>query len=147
MVGRGLPGALRRRQRVPGRMAGAGRGIAARAGYANRIARRTWRSTPQHRGGDGAGTTLSDTTAVLSRYSMRAPRGTARARFASLAFLFALFAPLIASAATEIVSARLWPAPEYTRLTLEAQTPITHNVFTIAGPDRLVLDLEEVEAN
>lgn len=52
-----------------------------------------------------------------------------------------------AGAATEIVSARLWPAQEYTRLTLESQSPITHNVFTIGGPDRLVLDLEDTESN
>jgi len=50
-------------------------------------------------------------------------------------------------AATDIVSARLWPAQEYTRLTLESQSPITHNVFTISGPDRLVLDLEDTDSN
>ncbi len=50
-------------------------------------------------------------------------------------------------AGTEIVSARLWPAQEYTRLTLESQSPITHNVFTIGGPDRLVLDLEDTDSN
>lgn len=52
-----------------------------------------------------------------------------------------------AIAASEIASARLWPAQEYTRLTLESQSPITHNVFTIGGPDRLVLDLEDVDSN
>ena len=52
-----------------------------------------------------------------------------------------------AFAGTEIVSARLWPAQEYTRLTLESQSPITHNVFTISGPDRLVLDLEDTDSN
>ena len=53
----------------------------------------------------------------------------------------------LAFAGTEIVSARLWPAQEYTRLTLESQSPITHNVFTIGGPDRLVLDLEDTDSN
>ncbi len=57
-----------------------------------------------------------------------------------------LLGPL-AFAGTEIVSARLWPAQEYTRLTLESQSPITHNVFTIGGPDRLVLDLEDTDSN
>jgi N-acetylmuramoyl-L-alanine amidase len=61
--------------------------------------------------------------------------------------MFAMFFCPTVGAATEIVSARLWPAQEYTRLTLESQSPITHNVFTIGGPDRLVLDLEDAESN
>jgi N-acetylmuramoyl-L-alanine amidase len=86
--------------------------------------------------------------AVLNRNDGPSPRSRAGIRFAAAAVLLALWgAASLASAATEIVSARLWPAPEYTRLTLEAATPITHNVFTITRPDRLVLDLEDVEAN
>ena len=42
---------------------------------------------------------------------------------------------------------RCGPRQEYTRLTLESQSPITHNVFTIGGPDRLVLDLEDIDSN
>lgn len=56
-------------------------------------------------------------------------------------------ASVLPAGAAEIQSARLWPAQEYTRLTLESQAPITHNVFTIGGPDRLVLDLEGIESN
>lgn len=66
---------------------------------------------------------------------------------AILVLACAILPCLPAGAATEIVSARLWPAQEYTRLTLESQSPITHNVFTIGGPDRLVLDLEDAESN
>ena len=47
----------------------------------------------------------------------------------------------------QVNAARLWPAPEYTRLTLESDAPISHNVFTISGPDRLVLDIEGVETS
>jgi N-acetylmuramoyl-L-alanine amidase len=64
---------------------------------------------------------------------------------AVLVSLFGMALP--AHAGTEIASARLWPAPEYTRVTLESQAPIAHNVFTITGPDRLVLDLEDVASN
>lgn len=53
--------------------------------------------------------------------------------------------PIGVHAATEVSFARVWPAQEYTRLTLESDAPIGHNVFTIASPDRLVLDLEDVE--
>jgi N-acetylmuramoyl-L-alanine amidase len=52
-----------------------------------------------------------------------------------------------ALAATQISSARVWPAQEYTRLTLESDAPISYNVFTVGTPARLVLDLEDVEFN
>jgi N-acetylmuramoyl-L-alanine amidase len=50
-------------------------------------------------------------------------------------------------AATQIGSVRVWPAQEYTRLTLESDAPIVYNVFTVGTPARLVLDLEDVEFN
>jgi N-acetylmuramoyl-L-alanine amidase len=50
-------------------------------------------------------------------------------------------------AATQIASVRVWPAQEYTRLTLESDAPIIYNVFTVRTPARLVLDLEDVEFN
>lgn len=50
-------------------------------------------------------------------------------------------------AATQIASVRVWPAQEYTRLTLESDAPIVYNVFTVGTPARLVLDLEDVEFN
>jgi len=46
-----------------------------------------------------------------------------------------------------LVGARLWPAHDYTRLTLEARVPIRWNLFVIDAPDRLVLDLEGIETN
>jgi N-acetylmuramoyl-L-alanine amidase len=50
-----------------------------------------------------------------------------------------------AHAAIAISSARLWPAQDYTRLTLESKQSIRHNMFTVSNPERLVIDLEEVE--
>jgi N-acetylmuramoyl-L-alanine amidase len=50
-----------------------------------------------------------------------------------------------ARAAIAISSARLWPAEDYTRLTLESKQAIHYNMFTVNNPDRLVIDLEEVE--
>ncbi|MEO8164159.1 MAG: AMIN domain-containing protein, partial [Betaproteobacteria bacterium] len=55
--------------------------------------------------------------------------------------------PVPAWAGAQIVYARVWPAPEYTRLTLESDAPIAYNVFTVGMPPRLVLDLENVEFN
>src|SRR5688572_9686683 len=145
-----LSGQLRIRQRLPGRMARAGRRPAPPSRPENRAGRGAGR--PAHPGvrRDGVGKKLLAAVAGL-RYSIRRPRNSAgrQSWFSSIAFLMLLVCggPPAAAAATEIVSARLWPAEEYTRLTLESEAPITHHVFTIAGPDRLVLDLEEVDAN
>ena len=63
------------------------------------------------------------------------------------AFAASLEALSGAHAATQVSSARIWPAQEYTRITLESGAPISHNVFTIANPNRLVLDLQNVESS
>lgn len=58
----------------------------------------------------------------------------------------ALLVPLSqALAGTPITAARLWPGPEYTRLTIESPSPLTYNAFSITAPERLVLDLEGIE--
>ncbi|MGH8752374.1 MAG: AMIN domain-containing protein, partial [Burkholderiales bacterium] len=64
-----------------------------------------------------------------------------------LAVCFLLF-PLISfpvDAATQVSEVRVWPAQDYTRLTIESNAPVTHNLFTIRSPERLVLDLENIE--
>jgi len=43
------------------------------------------------------------------------------------------------------VASRIWPAPDYTRITLESRGTIKHSVFTLKDPERLVLDLESDE--
>ncbi len=50
-----------------------------------------------------------------------------------------------AEASIIIGSTRVWPAQDYTRLTLESKQPITYKLFTIKNPERLVIDLEDVE--
>lgn len=49
-----------------------------------------------------------------------------------------------AHSANTISSTRIWPATDYTRLTIESKQYIRHNMFTISNPDRLVIDLEDV---
>ncbi|TNC98980.1 MAG: N-acetylmuramoyl-L-alanine amidase [Gallionellaceae bacterium] len=46
-----------------------------------------------------------------------------------------------------IKSARIWPAQDYTRLTLESKQAIRYKLFTIKNPERLVIDLEGVAIN
>lgn len=49
------------------------------------------------------------------------------------------------ASALAVQSARLWPALEYTRLTIESASPITHQMIAVKNPERLVLDLEAIE--
>jgi len=42
-----------------------------------------------------------------------------------------------------IKSVRIWPGPDYTRITLESPHPLKHSLFMLDNPDRLVLDLED----
>lgn len=58
--------------------------------------------------------------------------------------LFFLWLPQ-GHAAIAVGSARIWPAQEYTRLTLESKLAISHNMFNLSNPERLVIDLEKVE--
>ena len=52
-----------------------------------------------------------------------------------------------AQAEQHLAAARVWPAAEYTRVTLEAQQPIRHQMMSLKGPERLVVDLENVALN
>ena len=47
--------------------------------------------------------------------------------------------------ALQLSATRLWPSPDYTRITLEAAQPVAHQYFTLSNPERLVIDLEGVE--
>lgn len=55
-------------------------------------------------------------------------------------------APALSQAALVAISAvRVWPAPEYTRITIESAAPIEYTLFSAKGPERLVVDLENVQ--
>jgi len=59
-----------------------------------------------------------------------------------LLLLLLSFLPLLASAAS-IEGARLWTAPDHTRLVFDIDSPVEHRVFSLAGPERLVVDFEK----
>ena len=60
--------------------------------------------------------------------------------------VFALFAAAWSAGAADRVSAvRIWPAQDYTRITIESDKPIRHELLLVKNPDRLVLDLEDVD--
>ena len=66
------------------------------------------------------------------------------ATFLSIAALLLLSFGNAVFANTVVSSARVWPAPEYTRLTLESASPIQYSLSMVKDPDRVVVDLEHV---
>lgn len=46
-----------------------------------------------------------------------------------------------------IESARVWPAREYTRVTIESLKSISNDQMILKNPDRLVIDLHDIELN
>jgi len=53
----------------------------------------------------------------------------------------------IGQAATNILAVRVWPARDYSRVTLEYREPIAFTHQVVKNPERLVVDLEGVEFN
>jgi N-acetylmuramoyl-L-alanine amidase len=72
-----------------------------------------------------------------------------KAALKPVSLLVIIWMPLLwvpeAYSAIAISSARIWPAQDYTRLTLESRRAIKNNMFTVSDPDRLVVDLRDVE--
>jgi N-acetylmuramoyl-L-alanine amidase len=62
-----------------------------------------------------------------------------------LLLIVAIAAGTAQAAGNQIISSRIWPAADYTRVTIESQKPISHKLFGLNNPERLVLDLEDVE--
>lgn len=50
----------------------------------------------------------------------------------------------MAAGAARMVAARVWPAEEYTRVTLESAADVKFTSMVLRGPDRLVVDLQDV---
>jgi N-acetylmuramoyl-L-alanine amidase len=49
------------------------------------------------------------------------------------------------AAGSQVVAVRVWPSSTYTRLTIEASSEIRYKHFSLANPNRLVIDLEDVQ--
>ena len=67
------------------------------------------------------------------------------ARRPLLALLLAVF--LVGGAHAQVLSTRIWPARDYTRLTIESKQEIQYSIFSLKDPERLVLDLEVDEGS
>ena len=69
-------------------------------------------------------------------------------RYAGAALIVSV-SPLAGAAARlpSVLAVRIWPAADYTRVTLEHDAPLKFTHFTVENPDRLVVDIEGVEFN
>ncbi len=85
---------------------------------------------------------------ALDTLGISCGRALARPSLLVTLFFFAagfLPAPAAAQSGTPIVAARTWPAPDYTRITLESQEALKYSVLSLKDPERLVVDLEDIE--
>lgn len=49
----------------------------------------------------------------------------------------------VVQAGARLEGLRIWPAPDHTRLVIDTAGEVDHNIFELAGPDRLVIDLKD----
>jgi len=55
--------------------------------------------------------------------------------------------PALPAAAAQILAVRVWPAEDYTRVTLENDSDLKVTHFLVPDPERLVVDIEGLELN
>ena len=60
-------------------------------------------------------------------------------------FWMTLFAAAVNAA--QLTAARIWPSPDYTRITLEAPAAINYRLTALHDPARIVLELDDVDLN
>lgn len=60
----------------------------------------------------------------------------------NLLILLALISTGASAASVDVEGVRLWESPDGTRIVLDLSAPVEHNLFTLEGPDRLVVDIE-----
>jgi len=68
-------------------------------------------------------------------------------KFAAGSFVLSISSPTWAALQPTISAVRLWPAQDYTRITIEHDQAIQFSHMLLKAPDRLVVDLENVEFN
>lgn len=51
------------------------------------------------------------------------------------------------AAGSHVVAIRLWPSSTYSRLTIESGRPLKYRQFALSHPDRVVVDIEDIQLN
>ena len=70
---------------------------------------------------------------------------TRRQALSSMGSLALLLSAHDIALGASIVAVRLWPAADYTRITIESDAPLTEKHFLIDSPQRLVIDIDGLE--
>jgi N-acetylmuramoyl-L-alanine amidase len=87
---------------------------------------------------------MSSTTALRPQSVIAKTRRTLLKAGGTL--LISVLAPATTWAA-QILAVRVWPASDYTRVTLENDSELKTSHFTVKDPERLVVDIEGLELN
>ncbi|AZP11150.1 N-acetylmuramoyl-L-alanine amidase [Undibacterium parvum] len=87
---------------------------------------------------------MSSTTALRTQSVTAKTRRTLLKATSTL--LISVLVPSLARAA-QILAVRVWPASDYTRVTLENDSELKTSHFTVKDPERLVVDIEGLELN
>jgi len=88
---------------------------------------------------------MSDELAFLHGRASR--RDALKFAAAALTLLVTHTGAQAAARQTSVLAVRVWPARDYTRITLEYSEPLKYSFLQITDPERLVVDLEGVEFN
>ncbi len=81
------------------------------------------------------------------RHAARPVLLTRRSSLGALALLLKAPTSLAAGSEASIVAVRVWPAADYTRVTIESDRPLVARHFTVDAPDRLVIDIDGLTLN
>ena len=73
---------------------------------------------------------------------MRKPIATILSQLCLAAFVLVLSGQVLAEQ-TVVHGARIWNAPDHTRIVLDVAGPVSHNIFPLDDPPRLVVDLSD----
>ena len=90
--------------------------------------------------------TPTDAIAALNRPAAQGAAPPAPSRIKHYFLAFALLVAIGSAGAADRISAvRIWPAQDYTRITIESAKPVRHALLMVKNPERLVLDLEDID--
>ncbi|MGM9514394.1 N-acetylmuramoyl-L-alanine amidase [Roseateles sp. DB2] len=82
----------------------------------------------------------------MSRPALSAERRSALRRMGGMALMLQAPTQLLAGPGlATIVAVRIWPAQDYTRITIESDKPLVARHSLVSGPDRLVIDVDDLD--
>lgn len=93
-----------------------------------------------------ASTSSAVSTDLTSTDAHRAQRRRALRHMGALVLSLPVL-PALGAASPTIVAVRVWPAADYTRVTLESDRALDAKSFLAVQPDRLVIDIDNLQLN